>query len=499
MKTTTLTQESMIATDQDWKSIPVASFLTNTSPGHMAKWHLLLALFFGAVAVIAAAALRVELLSPALNAMQPRTFGALLTLHGTLLVYFVAFPAFPGILGHAMLSAVPGYRSAFPRLAPLSWQLLALGGAIVLSGFVMGGSEVGWSFDAAFNGRFDQPGVISMAGGVLIAAIAIVILAVEAIVSGVMMLREPQRTSRSLPLVLSSLCGACIMVFAAPILATCMVSILADAVWGLSLFQVDAGGDPLLFLAFMRAFLVLVPGALLIQAFGVAFDVIIQRCQVRELPRLLLPLMAVMTLLTLSGPFWGGYFLRDAAASSPSTMAGMSAPYLILSILMLIQLQRVMRSGLKKVDAPLIYALGFFVTLIEGLGAGMLLSLAYGGDYLNGTLFVTAQMHLVVLAVLGMGFIAGLYACWQRLTGRVALDFPSRLGALLVIGGTQLTFVPMMALGFRGASFRANAYPGEFQILQVMITAGSTILIAGLAIAALTLLVSRKSSRLAAT
>ena len=60
-----------------------------------------LAFAFALLASLAGLALRVELLTPALDSVTPRTFGALLSLHGTLMMYFVALPLFPGVLGHA--------------------------------------------------------------------------------------------------------------------------------------------------------------------------------------------------------------------------------------------------------------------------------------------------------------------------------------------------------------------------------------------------------------
>jgi copper chaperone CopZ len=103
-----------------------------------------------------------------------------------------------------------------------------------------------------------------------------------------------------------------------------------------------------------------------------------------------------------------------------------------------------------------------------------------------------ARSHLLWLALLGMALPAGLHAGWRELTGRAASDALGRVAALVVFAGSQLAFLPLLVLGLRGASFRANAYPPEFQVLNVLALAGATVLLAGLALSALAFIGPRR-------
>jgi hypothetical protein len=146
---------------------------SDTNPRRLACRHLGLAVMWLTLGLVSALILRLEMLTPALDMMQARTFGALLSLHGALMFYFVALPLIPGALGQFLLARwLPDEQVVFPRLNRLAWQLLAVGGMLVAGGFVLGGTEVGWGLEAGFGGRFNQGGTLPLAAGVLCASVS---------------------------------------------------------------------------------------------------------------------------------------------------------------------------------------------------------------------------------------------------------------------------------------------------------------------------------------
>ena len=133
-----------------------------------ARWHLAFAACFSLFGVLAGLALCIEHMTPGLDILGPRTFGALLSVHGMAMFYFVLLPAFPGVLGHAFLSRILGKREmALPWITRASTILLGLAGALFLAGFVTGGTEAGWMFDHEFAGRFAAYGIVPAAAAVL--------------------------------------------------------------------------------------------------------------------------------------------------------------------------------------------------------------------------------------------------------------------------------------------------------------------------------------------
>lgn len=454
-------------------------------PVYIARYHLALAGAWLALGLVFAWLLRLELMTPALDLMQARTFGTLLSLHGFLLVYFVALPAFPGIIGHLVLARwTPGGTLAYPKLARVSWQLLAAGGALVASFFLLGGTPIGWSFDSELNGRFGQPGTALMASGVLLSAVALFLMGVNTLASLRVIRRTGLPTGGSRVLAESLRCGSIIGVIVAPLLAVAMVLVLGDAVLGRSVFDAKAGGDPQQFVRLFRLFFVPAQGMLLIFGLGVALSVVADRCRAAVFTRW--HLYTFVLLVALSFGAWGGSASASVLAGNPLAPVMLAA--LVFSLVFIV---RFLRTGLTRVDTALIYAFGFFFTAVQGLGAGLLAALPLNG--LATTQWASAQMHLVMMAVLGMALPAGLHAVWPALTGRSYSEAFGRPFALLVVVGTQLAFVPLLILGLQGVPFRANSYLPEFQVWHVLATAGAGLLVVGMLLSGLNLLIGQRA------
>ena len=75
-----------------------------------------------------------------------------------------------------------------------------------------------------------------------------------------------------------------------------------------------------------------------------------------------------------------------------------------------------------------------------------------------------------------MGYLGGLHFWWPKITGRMYPEWWGRLSALIIFVGFNLTFFPQFIVGYLGMPRRYHAYPPEFQVLNVMSTAGASIL-----------------------
>jgi cytochrome c oxidase subunit I len=76
-------------------------------------------------------------------------------------------------------------------------------------------------------------------------------------------------------------------------------------------------------------------------------------------------------------------------------------------------------------------------------------------------------------------FFAGLHYWWPKITGRLYPEMWGRAGALIIFIGFNLTFFPQFILGYLGMPRRYHSYPPEFEVLNVLSSAGTTILAAG--------------------
>jgi cytochrome c oxidase subunit 1 len=79
-----------------------------------------------------------------------------------------------------------------------------------------------------------------------------------------------------------------------------------------------------------------------------------------------------------------------------------------------------------------------------------------------------------------LAYLGGIHYWWSKITGRMYSEFWSKIAAMLVFVGFNLTFFPQFILGYMGMPRRYASYPAEFQVLNIFSTAGASILGIGL-------------------
>src|ERR1043165_4039758 len=124
---------------------------------------------------------------------------------------------------------------------------------------------------------------------------------------------------------------------------------------------------------------------------------------------------------------------------------------------------------------PMIYALGFIGLFTMGGLTGLFLA-AVGVDvHVHDTYFFLAHFHYIIVGGSAMAFLGGIHFWWPKMTGRTYPEPLARIAALVVFLGFNLTFFPQFVLGYLGMPRRYHAYPPEFQVLNVMSSAGASI------------------------
>ena len=118
---------------------------------------------------------------------------------------------------------------------------------------------------------------------------------------------------------------------------------------------------------------------------------------------------------------------------------------------------------------------GFIGLFTIGGLTGLFLA-ALGVDvHVHDTYFVIAHFHYIMVGGMVMAFLGGLHFWWPKITGRLSRRL-GQVAALIIFLGFNLTFFPQFILGYLGMPRRYHVYPPEFQMLNVMSTAGASIL-----------------------
>ena len=135
--------------------------------------------------------------------------------------------------------------------------------------------------------------------------------------------------------------------------------------------------------------------------------------------------------------------------------------------------------GSVSLESPMLYALGFIGLFTIGGLTGLFLA-AMGLDiHVHDTYFVVAHFHYIMVGGAIMGYLGGLHYWWPKISGRLYSEAWAKFSALLVFVGFNLTFFPQFIAGYLGMPRRYHAYPPEFQVLNVLSTAGASILAVG--------------------
>jgi cytochrome c oxidase subunit 1 len=130
-------------------------------------------------------------------------------------------------------------------------------------------------------------------------------------------------------------------------------------------------------------------------------------------------------------------------------------------------------------DTPMLYALGFIGLFLIGGLTGLFLACLGLDIHIHDTYFVVAHFHYIMVGGAVMGYVGGLHYWWPKITGRLYPEFLARIAAVTLFIGFNLTFFPQFILGYMGMPRRYSSYPPEFQALNVMSTAGASILALG--------------------
>jgi cytochrome c oxidase subunit 1 len=127
-------------------------------------------------------------------------------------------------------------------------------------------------------------------------------------------------------------------------------------------------------------------------------------------------------------------------------------------------------------DAPMLYAFGFIGLFTIGGLTGLFLATLGLDVHVHDTYFIVAHFHYIMVGGTIMGYLGGLHYWWPKISGKLYPEGWAKFGALIVFVGFNLTFFPQFVVGYLGMPRRYHAYPEEFQVLNVMSSAGASIL-----------------------
>jgi cytochrome c oxidase subunit 1 len=437
---------------------------------------------------------------PFFGEIQPATYLSLLTMHGTIMVFFVLTTAPQGGFGNYFLPIQIGAPDmAFPVLNMLSFWTTFLGFIVLLAAFfVTGGAPLhGWTGYAPLSALRSMPGeelgadlwITSIAIfciGALMGALNFITTTLDMRAKGMTMMRMPLT-------VWSWFITAILGLLAFGVLLSAGILLLMDRNLGTSFFvplvtlngQLTGhkGGSPLLwqhlfwFFGHPEVYIAILP------AMGLCSQLlsVFSRKPIFGYKAMV---YAMLSIGFLGFMVWGHHMFMSgmspytAFAFSIMTM-GIGVPSAIKTFNWLGTLWR----GHIRFTSPMLFAIGFVSLFVTGGISGPFLAQPVLDIYLHETYFVIAHFHLIMGVASIFGIFAATYYWFPKMFGRMMNETLAKLHFWLTFIGAYAIFMPMhyygMSAGLRRYSQSTEvAYILKLLPLQRFITFAAFVTIA---------------------
>jgi cytochrome c oxidase subunit I len=474
------------------------SWLLTTDHKRIAILYLVSITLMFFVGGAAATVLRLNLLTPNSLLVDGESYNKLFTMHGVVMVWFFLIPSIPAVLGNFLVPLMIGARDlAFPRLNLLSWYIYIFGALFTLGALLMGGVDTGWTFYTPFSTSASTTNVVATAVGIFIVGFSSILTGLNFIVS-IHRLRAPGLTWFRMPLFLwSTYATSVILILATPVLGTTLLLVAAERILRIGFFDPALGGDPLLFqnmfwfYSHPAVYIMILPGM------GVVSEIIAAFSH-KPVFGYGFVAMASVAIAVLGFLVWGHHmFVAGVSAHAALMFSLLSYLVAIPSAIKVFNWTATLRKGAISLRTPMLYALGFIGLFTMGGLTGLWLASLGIDVQVHDTYFVIAHFHYIMVGGMVMAYMGGLHYWWPKITGRLYPEMWGAIAAIVIFFGFNLTFFPQYILGYLGMPRRYHFYPPEFQMLNVMSTAGASILAVGYLLPLIYLLGSLRAGKLA--
>jgi cytochrome c oxidase subunit 1 len=460
----------------NWKT-SVASWLLTYDHKRIAILYLVSISIFFLLGGLAAALIRLELATPKGDLLTSDVYNKMFTTHGVIMIFLFLIPSIPAVFGNFLLPLMIGARDvAFPRLNLLSWYFFMAGALMVLIALFRGGIDTGWTFYTPYSSSFAKGEVSLAIVGIFLAGFASIFTGINFLVT-IHKMRAPGMTWFRLPLfVWAMYATSLIQVLGTPVVAITLLLVAVERTFRIGIFDPNLGGDPILYQHLFWFYSHPAVYIMILPAMGVISEVI-SAFSKRRVFGYHFVAFSSLAIAIIGFLVWGHHMF----STGQSMYAGIVFSFLtwivaIPSAIKTFNWMATIWKGRVHWDTPMLYALGFMGLFVIGGLTGLHLAAMATNVHLTDTYFVVAHFHYVMVGGAIMGYLAALHFWWPKMTGRMYPEGWGKLAAMLVFVGFNLTFFPQFILGYMGMPRRYHSYPEEWAVLNVLSTAGSSVL-----------------------
>ncbi len=448
----------------------IMKYLWSTDHKVIAMQYLFTGIFMALVGGFMAYVFRMQLAFPGtpvpgFGVVSPGEYNALVTNHGSIMIFWVAMPVLIAAFGNFLIPLMIGADDmVFPRINRLSYQIFLLSAILILVSLVVEGGGFGGAWTA-------YPPLSSVAEysltplGATLWLVAVALEFVAFLLGGInfittlMNSRAPGMKAYDIPLVCWMIVIASIlfMLSVGPLIAGA-VMLLFDQVIGTGFYDPTRGGDPILwqhlfwFFGHPEVYVVLLP------AIGIVIDIVATFARKKVFGYKIMLYTAVATgvlsfFVWAHHQFIAGIDPRMANVFTVTTLL-ISVPIAELCFVIIATLY----GGSIRLTTPMLWALAFMAEFLLGGVTGIFLGASGSDIYLHDTYFVLAHFHYTFFPIAIIGGFAALTYWFPKMFGRMMNDTLGKIHFWGTIIPFNCIFIPLFVLGLGGQHRRIYNY-----------------------------------------
>jgi cytochrome c oxidase subunit 1 len=402
---------------------------------------------------------------PGYGIVSPNEYNALVTNHGTIMIFWVAMPVLIAAFGNFLIPLMLGCDDmVFPRINRLSYQIFLLSTLVILASlFVPGGGFGGaWTayppLSAKATYSLTRAGSTLWIVGVALEFVAFLLGGIN-FVTTAMNSRAPGMKMYDIPMVVWMIVVASILFMASvgPLIAGA-VMLFMDQNIGTAFFDPDRGGDPILwqhlfwFFGHPEVYVVLLP------ALGIVAEIITVFSR-KKLFAYKTVLYTVFATGVLSFTVWAHH--QFVAGIDPRMANVFTITTLLISVpiaeMMFVYIAT-LYGGSIALTTPMLWALSFIASFLLGGVTGIFLGASGSDIYLHDTYFVLSHFHYTFFPIAIIGTYAGVTYWYPKMFGRMLNETLGKIHFWGTFLSFHCVFVPLFYTGMAGDHRRIWSY-----------------------------------------
>jgi cytochrome c oxidase subunit 1 len=428
----------------------------------------LTAMAIGLVALVLSWLMRLQLGFPGVfSFIDPSQYLQLITMHGMIMVIYLLTALFLGGFGNYLIPLMVGARDmVFPYVNMLSYWIYLIAVLVLVASFFVPGGPTGGGW-TLYPPQVITAGTPGQDWGIVLMLVSLILFIIGFTMGGlnyvvtVLQGRTRGMTLMRLPLTVWGIFTATVMALLAfPALFVACVMLLFDRLLGTSFFMPTLismgeqlnhrGGSPILFqhlfwfFGHPEVYIVALP------AFGMVSDLISTHAR-KNIFGYRMMVWAIVGIGALSFVVWAHHMY--VSGMHPYFGFFFATTTLIIAIPTAIKVYNwilTLWRGDIHLTVPMLFALGFIVTFVNGGLTGLFLGNVVVDVPLSDTMFVVAHFHMVMGVAPIMVVFGAIYHWYPKITGRMFNDALGKLHFWVTFLGAYAIFFPMHYLGLLG-------------------------------------------------